>query len=245
MQETLDQERHQQVADSRDHRERGSQRIQNERGGTTRRSLPAVGFGTARSAIPTPYSAFRGGPIAGNTSRRVQDFNGWRAPLSAPTLPWIMPTLQNMVESSARHRHLAAGSRGVIGLIETLALCEQSCLLCADASICSPQSEALRTCIQRNLDCADVCRATANVLLRRTEGADNLWELQLQACVAALRSSIEASAEHARSHQHCTVSADICHAGVEACLDALAGRTARPNPDSPSSPQPRDPPPSP
>jgi hypothetical protein len=152
-----------------------------------------------------------------------------------------MPTLQNMVESSSRHRHLAAGSRGIIGLVETLTLCEQSCLLSADASICSPQPETLRTCIQRSLDCADVCRATANVLLRRTEGADTLWELQLQACVTALRSSIEACAEHARSCQHCTVSADVCHAGVEVCLDALAGRTARPNPDSPSSPLPRDP----
>lgn len=146
-----------------------------------------------------------------------------------------------MVDSSTRHRKYATGNRGIIALVETLAMCEQSCLLCADASICSPQPEPLRACIQRNLDCADVCRATANVMLRRTEGSDGLWEMQLQACVTALRSSIEASAEHARSHQHCTVSADICHAGVEACLDALAGFSARPNPVPPSSLEPRDP----
>lgn len=131
-----------------------------------------------------------------------------------------MAVLANMIETHPRFS--SEESREFATELEVLSLCEQSCLLCADACLEEKSPGDLRVCIQRNLDCAAVCRATAGMLLRRTQGSNVVLHSQLHACVAACQACRDECALHARLHRHCTVCADICRECQEVCNAALA-----------------------
>jgi len=131
-----------------------------------------------------------------------------------------MPTLLNMLQA---HPGFANDTRREIAsTLEALALCQQSCLLCADACLGENDPATLRTCIQRNFDCAAVCHATADVLLRRTRVLGGVVHAQLHACVVACQACADTCAEHARHHHHCTVCADVCAECQSACNELLA-----------------------
>jgi hypothetical protein len=80
----------------------------------------------------------------------------------------------------------------------------------------------LRTCIRRNLDCADLCAATARVLSRQTAPDGPTLHALLAACATACQACGEECAGHADMHEHCRVCADACRRCEQTCRDLLA-----------------------
>ncbi|GGK28324.1 hypothetical protein GCM10008955_22600 [Deinococcus malanensis] len=104
--------------------------------------------------------------------------------------------------------------------------CAQACGACADACLGEPEHLAhLLRCIRMNLDCADICAATARILSRLTAPDQNLLRTQLQACVAACKACGDECQRHASEMhmQHCALCAESCQQCEAACA-ALLGR---------------------
>ena len=95
--------------------------------------------------------------------------------------------------------------------------CAQACTSCADACLSEEMVADLRGCIRLNLDCADVCEATARVLTRRTAFDAVLAQALLEACAVACRGCGDECSQHADMHEHCRVCADACRRCEEAC----------------------------
>ncbi|MEE6273166.1 four-helix bundle copper-binding protein [Georgenia sp. MJ206] len=106
--------------------------------------------------------------------------------------------------------------------IDALVECAQACTACADACLSEEMVAELRACIRRNLDCADICAATATVLTRQAGYDESVARAQLQACVLACRSCGDECASHAEMHEHCKVCAEACRRCEEACAGLLA-----------------------
>lgn len=106
--------------------------------------------------------------------------------------------------------------------IDAAVECAQTCTACADACLSEDMVAELRTCIRTNLDCADVCTATANVLSRHTGYDANLTRAQLEACVRACRSCADECSRHAEMHEHCAVCAESCRRCEAACAELIA-----------------------
>lgn len=99
--------------------------------------------------------------------------------------------------------------------------CAATCTSCADACLGEATVSELRRCIRLNLDCADICAATANVLTRQTLTPTDVVQRQLEACAAACRSCAEECEKHATHHEHCRVCAEACRACERACQEML------------------------
>lgn len=106
-------------------------------------------------------------------------------------------------------------------VIHTLTSCADICTACADACLGEDHVSDLRRCIRLNLDCADSCRTTANMLLRLTEPDQQVLRAALEACALACRSCAEECARHAEMHEHCRVCAEACRRCEEACQRAV------------------------
>ena len=107
--------------------------------------------------------------------------------------------------------------------IDALNDCAQACTACADACLSEDMVAELTKCIRTNLDCADICTATARVLSRHTGYDANLSRDLLEACATACRSCADECGGHAGMHEHCRICADACQACERACRDLLAG----------------------
>ena len=113
--------------------------------------------------------------------------------------------------------------------------CFQSCTACADACLSEQDVAAMTRCIRDNLDCADICATTVNVLSRHTGYDATLTRAQLHACIQACRTCGDSCAEHAEHMAHCATCAESCRSCEQTCqalLDAIGGGG-----DAPSSPQ--------
>ena len=89
-----------------------------------------------------------------------------------------------------------------------IAACEdalRACQACAAADI----REGMNDCALINLDCADICTATLNVLARGSAHHGDFCAL----CAHICRTCAAQCAQHAAMHQHC---AD-CQAACERC----------------------------
>lgn len=102
-------------------------------------------------------------------------------------------------------------------VIDTIVECSQACTACADACLSEDGVAGLRKCIRTNLDCADVCGATARVLSRQTGYDATVSRALLEACIAACGACAEECVQHARMHGHCRVCAEACRACEAAC----------------------------
>ncbi|MDP8970757.1 MAG: four-helix bundle copper-binding protein [Actinomycetota bacterium] len=133
-----------------------------------------------------------------------------------------MSTAEQMLETYPGSVPAEAGL-----LAETIAAafdCAQACSACADACLAEDTVTELRRCIGLDLDCADVCAATGQVLSRQTGYDANLTRAVLQACAQACRSCGDECARHAqRGMAHCSVCADACRRCEDACNRLLAG----------------------
>jgi hypothetical protein len=102
--------------------------------------------------------------------------------------------------------------------------CAQSCTICADACLGEEMVAELVRCIRLNLDCADVCQTTGQLLSRQTDADWSLLRTQLEACLTACEVCGSECALHADMHEHCRVCADACANCADACrglLDSL------------------------
>ena len=99
--------------------------------------------------------------------------------------------------------------------------CAQACTSCADACIAEEMVLQLRQCIRLNLDCADVCAATATVASRRTGSNEEVIRRMLDACIVACQLCEAECQQHATQHDHCRICAESCQRCGEACRSAL------------------------
>lgn len=99
--------------------------------------------------------------------------------------------------------------------------CAQACTACADACLSEDRVAMLVKCIRSNLDCADICFATGQVLSRHTGYDANITRSMLEACATACKACGDICEEHS-SMQHCTKCAMECRACERACRELLA-----------------------
>ena len=106
--------------------------------------------------------------------------------------------------------------------IESIVECSQACTACADACLSEEMVADLRKCVRTNMDCADVCDATARVLSRHTGYDANISRALLEACIAACKACGDECEQHASVHEHCRVCAEACRACEAACRELLS-----------------------
>ncbi|NEE02373.1 four-helix bundle copper-binding protein [Phytoactinopolyspora halotolerans] len=108
-------------------------------------------------------------------------------------------------------------------VIDALSACAQACSACADACL-SESADALprlARCIRDNLDCADICAATAAVLTRQTGYDARVTHAQVQAAAQATRTCGDSCAEHGETHAHCRVCEQACRETEQLLKDLL------------------------
>lgn len=128
-----------------------------------------------------------------------------------------MQHVQEMLETHPR----ASGQPGLADCVTACHDCSFACTACADACLAESMVAELVHCIRLNLDCADVCAATGNMLTRQTEPSAELLHRQLEACVLACRLCAEECEAHADAHEHCRVCAEACRACERTCQEML------------------------
>ncbi|MEU4365156.1 four-helix bundle copper-binding protein [Promicromonospora sp. NPDC023987] len=106
--------------------------------------------------------------------------------------------------------------------IESIVECSQACTACADACLSEEMVADLRKCVRTNMDCADVCDATARVLSRHTGYDANISRALLEACIAACKACGDECEQHASMHEHCRVCGEACRACETACRELLS-----------------------
>lgn len=132
-----------------------------------------------------------------------------------------MTATQKMLETHPRvfnvDRQLLART------IDAVVDCANTCTNCADACLGEDEPHKMVKCVRLNLDCADVCTATARVLSRQTEYDANVTRAQVQACIAACRACGDECAMHGENGmEHCATCAEHCRRCEQACEELLA-----------------------
>jgi len=130
-----------------------------------------------------------------------------------------MTSLKRMLDA---HPH-PAGSNGDAArdCIKACSECAQACTICADA--CLSEDEHLRMlvkCIRLNLDCADICRVTAQLLTRPSHRDAPALQAQLEACIQICKACADECSLH-EAMEHCRICANVCRECMEAC-EAMA-----------------------
>ena len=87
--------------------------------------------------------------------------------------------------------------------------CAQACTACADACLAEDMVAELTKSIRTDLDSADICLATGDVLSRHT-GFANVTRAVLEACATACRACADECKGHADMHEHCRICAQAC-----------------------------------
>lgn len=106
--------------------------------------------------------------------------------------------------------------------IDALIACAEACTACADACLSERSVAELTKCIRTDLDCADICGATARVLSRHTAYDADISRALLEACAVACKACGDECWSHANMHEHCRICAEACRACEAACRDLLA-----------------------
>jgi hypothetical protein len=106
--------------------------------------------------------------------------------------------------------------------IEACVVCATVCIACADACLGEEMVAELIYCIRTNQDCADICRATGDILMRQSQDEWRLVFHQTEACRAACRTCADECEKHAEMHEHCRVCAEVCRQCEQACDKMLA-----------------------
>jgi hypothetical protein len=130
-----------------------------------------------------------------------------------------MGDARQMLDTYPRDFNVDAGL--LAAAIDALTDCAQACTACADACLGEEHVNDLVKCVRLNLDCADVCAATARVVSRQTGYDANITRPLLEACAAACRACGDECASHAEMHEHCRICAEACRRCEEACRQLL------------------------
>lgn len=134
-------------------------------------------------------------------------------------------SIETMISS---HPHVRGNAnQALIAAIEECLACAQTCAICADACLGEPMVADLTQCIRLDLDCADLCFATARIAARRTGSNEIVIRASLEACAQACRLCAEECETHAGHHDHCRLCAEACRRCEQACRSAAATVTPR------------------
>ncbi len=114
-----------------------------------------------------------------------------------------------------------------------LVACIEACMntaaasaACADACLAEAQVAEMVTCIRLNLDCADLCAATARILSRHVGHLTQAVVAQVNALAAVVLACGLECTQHAERFEHCDLCAQACRLCAEACRH-LAGASAQ------------------
>src|SRR3954449_6516691 len=116
-------------------------------------------------------------------------------------------TVAEMIRS---HPDLALDPDALVACIEAAQACATACTACADACLAEDDVASMRTCIRRDLDCADIATTTASVLSRQVAMDLGLVRVVLEACTVAAKRCAAECEQHAGMHDHCRVCAEAC-----------------------------------
>ena len=108
------------------------------------------------------------------------------------------------------HPDRALDADALVACIETALACAAACTACADACLAENDVAAMRTCIRRDLDCADIATTTASVLSRQVAMDLGLVRVVLEACTVAAKRCAAECEQHADMHEHCRLCAEAC-----------------------------------
>lgn len=128
-------------------------------------------------------------------------------------------TTMPMLESYPAEINLDRGK--LAAAIDALIACAEACTACADACLSESSVAELTKCIRTDLDCADICNATARVLSRHTGYDANISRALLEACAMVCKSCGDECEAHANMHEHCRICAEACRACEASCRDLL------------------------
>jgi hypothetical protein len=126
-----------------------------------------------------------------------------------------MPMLQTHPQSITLDRQKLATA------IDALTACAEACTACGDACLGEGMVEMTK-CVGMNLDCADMCMATARVLSRQTSYDANITRALVEACAMACKACSDECAMYAEKHEYCRICAEACQACERACRDLMA-----------------------
>ena len=90
------------------------------------------------------------------------------------------------------------------------------------AAVSEEMVKDLTQCIRLNLDCADVCLATAGLAARRTGSNEVLIKRMLETCAEACADCAVECEKHADMHEHCRICAEECRRCETLCREAAA-----------------------
>ena len=111
--------------------------------------------------------------------------------------------------------------------VEACVICATTCTACADACLAEKEVTHLLDCIRTNLDCAEICQATGNMLVRQTGSVWQQLYRQVETCQLACNVCGPVCESHADMHEHCRICADVCRDCVRACTRLLETFPAR------------------
>src|SRR5688572_24294364 len=105
-----------------------------------------------------------------------------------------MSYIKQMFES---HPHDPKSDHGIaIECITACYSCHEACNACADGCLAEDDVAHQVTCIRRNLDCADICLATAKVISRLTQTDKKVAGDLLRACITACEACAAECSKH-------------------------------------------------
>jgi hypothetical protein len=105
--------------------------------------------------------------------------------------------------------------------IDKCLACAATCTVCADACLSEDDIPELVRCIGLDLNCSDVCSATANVLARQGALEAGYVRRLVEACLDICRRCGRECKRHAEHHEHCRICAEACRACADACETLL------------------------
>jgi hypothetical protein len=106
-------------------------------------------------------------------------------------------------------------------MIETLNECSATCTACADACLSESHVEQLVQCIRLDLNCADICCTTANILTRQMQNNQQVLRSLLDTCVVLCRLCAQECESHAQMHEHCRICAETCRRCERLCGELM------------------------
>lgn len=98
----------------------------------------------------------------------------------------------------------------------------QACTACARACLGEKMVADLAACIRTDLDCADICAATGNILTRQTATNTAITRPALEVCRTACAACADECDQHAGMHGHCRNCAEACRRCEAACTALLS-----------------------
>jgi hypothetical protein len=116
-------------------------------------------------------------------------------------------TVAEMIKS---HPDLALDPDALVACVQAAQDAQAACTACADACLAGDDVAALRTCIRRDLDCADIAGASAGVLARQVAMDPGLVRVLLEACTVAAKRCAAECEDQAGTHEHCRLCAQAC-----------------------------------